>query len=997
MNAQDPFRALLATSIVVSVLCSPAYAQETEDSIEVLVTKGLNALKAENWEEGLKIHTTIVDKYGKNNPLQIFGPQFGNLYYRKGICELRLKKWEEALKSFEIVNKNFPNAGKPGGGNEFEKLAILRMAEAHQGAERWQEAITHYDKFLKERDKTRDKYAEGTFHLSLAICHYKLGDIPKGSENLEIAIRNKVRFKTSEVGIVSAFQALVGAAIDKKNEQALLDFIQKNRGDLMSPPFVMQQFMPVFMKSAAEAFAAGMQRAGISLYQFVPSSDATVEDIRVRLSSLGNMRGVKDGQRTIAKATLEEALKQVDESRRGKKSAEMIKLGATAYFHESNGNIRGAYTCYKQLEDFHSNSDKREDNLYNLVRTSSVVTTGAITQKYGELFLKTFPDSKYVPAVKRMMLSSLFFEGEYATCIEVAAPMLPNLPPNTPEHDMCLHVLGGSYFYTGKFDDAKPLLDKHVEMYPESTYAVSALYFQASNLTRLQFWTKAGELLDAFLAKHSDPAKNVYFPFALYDRANCHYAEEKHDDALKTLNRIITEFPDCDVIDQAWNLKGNVEQTTNVRDEAEKSYLKALEIADRRKHPAIAGESLFSLVALLGDKAKNADRIKEAIPYADRYWKDFSTAAPYNARVAVAQVAALFENGRGEDALDRLQKVIIELANDPEARGLEELINSYKDAYLVNHTPEELKKHFYDFPGIRNANKAARALLRVAVIGVFEETAKKTKNEAEKSSAEAGIKVLFRELKADFDVKDLTNFILVKVGDYLRNNTATPREALPYYDEVLGRQDQSYRFNALLGRADVYGKSTNAADIDRALEDFARVYADSSEKAQKEFSLYRTVELLMAKRDFAKAEQQAKIYLDREKTGFAKFSAQVSLLLARSFDERNMSEDAMSVYATTSTGAQMGNIKISAPAMKRWMELMWDRNKPAADQFAMSDRQAAYQQGFTYIELTSRFKDKFPEEELELWNPVEKLVKTYESSPGIKSMKQIRKEKEEGR
>jgi hypothetical protein len=37
-------------------------------------------------------------------------------------------------------------------------------------------------------------------------------------------------------------------------------------------------------------------------------------------------------------------------------------------------------------------------------------------------------------------------------------------------------------------------------------------------------------------------------------------------------------------------------------------------------------------------------------------------------------------------------------------------------------------------------------------------------------------------------------------------------------------------------------------------------------------------------------------------------------------------------------------------------------------------------QGANYIKLTSRFKDKLTKEELELWQGVEKLVKTYETS-----------------
>jgi hypothetical protein len=284
----------------------------------------------------------------------------------------------------------------------------------------------------------------------------------------------------------------------------------------------------------------------------------------------------------------------------------------------------------------------------------------------------------------------------------------------------------------------------------------------------------------------------------------------------------------------------------------------------------------------------------------------------------------------------------------------------------------------------------------VAIIGVFEGVIKKSNDEARKRSGSAMIKVLFQNLKTDFAVKDLTNFILVRVGDYLRNNTSTPREALPYYDEALGRQDQAYRFAALLGRADVYGKSAGAADIDKGLEDFARVYADSQEKSEREFSLYRMVELNMDKKDFTKAAEHAKVYLDRAKSGFSKFSPQVGLLLAKSFEDRKMIDDAISMYVKV-WSAHQGNIKVSAPAMMSWMQLSWDRNKASTDPNTPGDRQGAYQGGAKYIELTGRFKDKMLEADLDLWKEVEKLVKTYEGNAEIKTVAQLKAEKEAAR
>ena len=186
--------------------------------------------------------------------------------------------------------------------------------------------------------------------------------------------------------------------------------------------------------------------------------------------------------------------------------------------------------------------------------------------------------------------------------------------------------------------------------------------------------------------------------------------------------------------------------------------------------------------------------------------------------------------GRGEEGLERLRDVIAELASDPTAIGLEEAINSYTEFYLEKNTPEQLKEHYYNFPKVQHKDEVARALLRMAIIGVYEEVSKNATDDQAKAKAEAMIKVLFQELKRDFDVKKLTNYILVRVGDFIRERTSAPREALDYYSEALSRKKGGYEMEALFGRADVLGRSTNAADLDGAIADLKTVQEKSEEK-----------------------------------------------------------------------------------------------------------------------------------------------------------------------
>ncbi|MEP4077497.1 tetratricopeptide repeat protein [Haloferula sp.] len=991
----NPFRRilspLLGAFLAAAFIAGPVQAQ-LEDTPQSLNAQATNEMKAGKWAEAHKLLAKCTSRFD-SVALQLYGPQFGVTWYRKGYCELKLKMWDDAMKSFETCYKKYTNKSKEGGGNLYNKKALLYWGQAAQGSEDWALAIRMYKKFLEERDKTNqaDSYPRGAFYIWMSICNFKLENIPEGVEHFETALKNKVQFATPEAGIVAAFQALVDSVIEKRDEKALLEFIDQNRADIVIEPYDMQPYSPLFLSLAGKAYNADMERSAFALYQLIPSTQVMLQDAESRLLRLGGRVGIKDGVRVVRGQNLKDSIAALEKSDRSGDPHEVVQLSATAFLHEKHGNVRGAFAAYEQLEIVYPKSKNREKYLYNLTRTSSVIGEIYSTEEYGSRFLKTFPNSDHVPAVRRMMLTSLFYGGQYVKCIQIAKPMLAKLAGSAPskEHDICLHVLGGSYYYTGDYKKAQPLLDQHVEKYPKSSFELAALYFQASNYSRLQFWTKSAKLLDAFLSKHGDPDKNVYLPFALYDRANCHYALDETDAALEKLNRIESEFKDADIMDMALNLKGNVLQNQGKKAEAEEYYIMALKLAERRENDIVAGEALYYLISMLGDKPKKKDqpnRMAEAVPYSDKFWEEYGDSSPYKAQVAVAQVHALGAAGRGEEALNRLRDVIAEMATRPGAVGLEEAIGSYTEVYLDSHTPEELKNHYYNFPKIKPANKAARALLRIAVIGVFEDQIKAAGEDEQKMiKAQAGIKVLFNDLKNEFDVKDLSNFILVRVGDFIRE-TNSPGQAVPYYDEVLSREDKSYSFPALFGRAAVLAKGSKA-DQAKAVEDFKRVLADAQDKPDKDRALYQMIITQMAMGDHGAAKENAKLYLDREK-GYTSRKMEVAMLLAQAYDEMGMVNDALAAYVGV-WNTYKGALRISCPALKRYMELLWERNQTGGK---VSDRQGAYNAGRSFIDLTRGILEKATQEEVDMWKEIEALSLDYVADPNVKSKEELAEE-----
>jgi tetratricopeptide (TPR) repeat protein len=996
MNTSSHFPRYCLLGASIALVGAPFVQAQQGKSLDELVSQSLIHMKNNRWEQALADLTAACSK---PNIKTLYGSKIGVLFYRKGICELRLNQFAEAKASFETCYRDFPS-DKDGGGNIYHKMALLKGGDAALGAEEFEEAVRMYKKFLAERstERGKDTYQRGPFHINLCICYFKLGKLPEGMENLEIAIKNKEVFPTPDAAIVAGFQAFVNAAIEKNNEQSILDFIAKNRAEITIEPFEMQEYNRLFLKLAHDAYGAQMLRASIVLYQMIVPSEVTLEDVKVRRAMIGSRRGVLDGTRMISADKLKASEEAVTAMIRESKQPEITQLLAMAYIHEINGNVRGAFASYENLELYYPKHAKRENNLFQLVRTSSVVGEVLTTEKYGQIFLKNFPSSEHVPAVRRMMLTSLFYEGEYKKCIEVATVIIEKLEKNTEQHDICLHVLGGSYYYEGEYEKAQPFLNDHVTQYPQSKFRQAALFFQGSNMAKLQEFVKAAVLLDAFLKEYPDPGKNLYLPFALYDRANCHYAESEYAPALEKLNRLETEFPNTEVLDLAFNLKGNVLLAENKRDEAETYYKKGFELSERRGATMVSSESVYLLIAMLGEKMVNKEpnpRIKDAVPWIDKFWKEYADGSPYRTQAAVAGIYAMDAVERGEEGLERLRDVIAEMASDPMATGLEEAIGSYTEFYLTKHSPDELKEHYYNFPKIQAKDMVARALLRMAVIGVFEEEIKKAKDDAQRGKAEAMVKVLFSELKsAEFSPKDLTSFILVRVGDFIREKTGAPRESLDYYTEALSRKDGGYKAEAMFGRADVLGRSTAAADLDIAIKDLTEVLAIAEKKTQKERALYRIITLHAAKGEWSKVNEQGKIYLDRKTNNYNTYASDVSLLLAQSYEKTGAMNDAISVYSSISFGNNRGTFKYSAIACKRYMELLWERDAPGVDG-KPNDKQGAYNAGYLYIDSTRVVYQKNPEEDREVWHEVENLVKEYEARPGIKSYAQLKKEMEQ--
>ena len=329
------FQHLIRAGLLAAGLLALADAQDL-DGLATLVPGSLAAMRAEKWEEALG-QLTRATAMTPAEALRTFGPQFGVVWYRRGICEMKLQRWVEAMHSFETCYRDYPNRG-PTGGNLYQTKALLKWGESAVGAQQWELAISRFRKFLEERDKARDSFQQGAFHITFGICHYRLGHIPEGNEQLEIAIRNRAGFPTSDEQIMAGIQALTGAAIAGRNEAALVDFLANNRTALVLETHHALTFAPVYLKLASDAEAVGLHRAALALYQQVVDPAAAAAGVKARLASPGD-----------DKEALEAALKALEEDSRSPSPVGLLKLAGMAGAQEACGDLRTAVELRERL------------------------------------------------------------------------------------------------------------------------------------------------------------------------------------------------------------------------------------------------------------------------------------------------------------------------------------------------------------------------------------------------------------------------------------------------------------------------------------------------------------------------------------------------------------------------------------------------------------------------------------------------------------------------
>ncbi len=438
-------------------------------------------------------------------------------------------------------------------------------------------------------------------------------------------------------------------------------------------------------------------------------------------------------------------------------------------------------------------------------------------------------------------LEKTFRAGDYAGALAAAKALADG--EGDEERDAAMFVEGASLYYLGRHDEAQSPLDQHRIQFPNSRYAESAQYYQASNLVKLSRWRAGGEALDAFLNRYPE---SLLMEFALYDRVAVHYALDERDACVAIAERIDREFVYSKIRDRAGVLKGDVLRKQGELVKAEAAFLSAKNLAESYGHPKVAARALRNLIEVAGSQQRWGDSVEYYQAFFQKY--PDSEQAP---AAALAGLPALKDVGDIDKGLERLENVLLAMPQGTSARSLNAALRTYARYYREKHGPDQLLRRYANLSASGRGSETLREQLIIARLEVLE---------AYFPERSAEIKVFYEEIRHRFDRRDLSTPTVYKVA--LNGSESDPVEAAAWFREILARPGAELKAEATLGLSDLQARG-GGTGLESAEKGYRKVLETYGTPELAEGATAGLARVLAEQGKWAEARDQWAAYLSR--------------------------------------------------------------------------------------------------------------------------------------
>ena len=427
-----------------------------------------------------------------------------------------------------------------------------------------------------------------------------------------------------------------------------------------------------------------------------------------------------------------------------------------------------------------------------------------------------------------------------------------------------------------------------------------ALFFLGSVKVKKYDWQAGTDLFDPFLKEFPQSAMESS---VLYQNGMCKFMLSDNENALRLIDRLLSEYPGAQEVPGGWNLRGDIQSTEEADFGTEISPAYNNAISTSANFPDQEEVAAYAMWQLLMNTA-SLEHWEEAGQWFDRFQKEHPESA-YSVDALIGALDTLVALGRIDEAVQRLETLLYKSGEDASGGQLAELFGTYLD-FIKENDPENAATRLDEISLSKQASVALQAWAKIGKIQLLEG--------AEGDNKDA-IQALFYQINNKFDPAPHSNYIIVRLARWHAVTRKKPEDAAPLYDYILANREGSEDFDlALLDRAEIDAQSDLPENRARAMQYFDRVLNEFSNAELAENASVGVARLLMKEKKFEEALPRWESYMDNN--AWNKFSAEANYSYGVCHDQLGNVGEALVIYINT-YNAYPGHIEVSMPSYIR--------------------------------------------------------------------------------
>jgi TolA-binding protein len=420
-------------------------------------------------------------------------------------------------------------------------------------------------------------------------------------------------------------------------------------------------------------------------------ADSNIKALSIKLDS--------DIKRGITESDIEERRNEINDIVESKKTLEGLppyEDEVTFRIGQIYAEVKRYWEGYVLFDSLYQNDRNSEIGEASMLQSVLILYDVEEINRAEErilLYLDEKPDGQYARTLLSMMLRDNLMKQNFDRVIAMR-PNLEVLPATSDPDELSLqadlhYMMAFGYFQNKDYKSAGEQFSVIIDNFKESSHFADSIYYRGMTYMLQANYSTA---LNDFKRYQADNEYGEHLAAALFREGVCLFGMEQVVDAEAAFTRFIDNYPDDDLVSEAYSMRGDIEAAKEASNQDPYTLDRAL--TDYRKGIDKASSSLqASYAAFQAAKVYKLEfKWQEIIDlmnyYMDR-WEENANVAEAVFWIGQAQI----ELGQVQDAIAAYLDAIERFGNDPQQEGVDKIILELvkvADSYLSEEDRDSL-------------------------------------------------------------------------------------------------------------------------------------------------------------------------------------------------------------------------------------------------------------------------------------------------------------------